>query len=291
MRFWTAQYRYPGPNRLDITVKGKDTLGRYFAPTWRMVQELKQGKRTEEEYIQQYHKHICKLFTERPNIIQTILNYDELVLVCFCPYKTFCHRLLLADYLVQLGATFMGEITDFSTWTKKPEVIDSFKGAYHWLSNFAPCTFTHQGLTYKSVEHLYQAHKVTPEAIIKIPHPTNQNSKIQVNAREYLATCGNPKKAVHKYKIKPPKTWFEGLREEVMHTGLEYKFIANNEYKQLLLSTGEALLIEGNIWHDNYWGNCTCLTNPEATFKKETCKNPGKNMLGKMIMEIRSLLK
>lgn len=37
MDIWTAQYQYPGPHRLDITVKGQDPIGRLFAPTWDMV--------------------------------------------------------------------------------------------------------------------------------------------------------------------------------------------------------------------------------------------------------------
>ena len=28
-------------------------------------------------------------------------------------------------------------------------------------------------------------------------------------------------------------------------------------FRQQLIDTGDAMLIEGNWWHDNYWGNCT----------------------------------
>jgi len=41
MQLWTAQYRYPGPHRLDITVKGRDPIGKMFAPTWDMVKQYK----------------------------------------------------------------------------------------------------------------------------------------------------------------------------------------------------------------------------------------------------------
>lgn len=39
-------------------------------------------------------------------------------------------------------------------------------------------------------------------------------------------------------------------------------------------------IVEGNYWHDNYWGNCTC----------DKCKNiEGQNKLGKILMKIRMM--
>jgi ribA/ribD-fused uncharacterized protein len=309
MKFWTAQYRYPGPNRLDITVKGKDNLGRFFAPTWEMVKNYKAQKVTdpellqaveekrmtleyavEQEYRNKYHEIILNLHYNRPEIIHALLRHEELVLVCFCAADGFCHRNLLAQYLTHYGAEYVEEITDFSPWSKKVSVIDEFRGEYHWLSNFAHCKFTHQGQIYLSVEHFYQAQKASPDEMINVQHPTNEKQKIRVNAREYIATCNNPKKTARKYGIKIPKGWNEGLSTEIMRIGLEYKFIANAYYRKLLIATGDALIIEGNTWHDNTWGNCTCLTNPATTYKKDQCRDPGENRLGKMIMEIRGLI-
>ena len=28
--------------------------------------------------------------------------------------------------------------------------------------------------------------------------------------------------------------------------------------RQSLVDTGDIIIIEGNIWHDNFWGNCIC---------------------------------
>ncbi len=57
------------------------------------------------------------------------------------------------------------------------------------------------------------------------------------------------------------------------------KFIQNPNLKKALISTGKATLVEGNYWHDNTWGNCTC----------EKCKNiPGKNYLGTILEDIRT---
>jgi predicted NAD-dependent protein-ADP-ribosyltransferase YbiA (DUF1768 family) len=59
------------------------------------------------------------------------------------------------------------------------------------------------------------------------------------------------------------------------------------EFPQLqeqLLATGDATLVEGNYWHDNYWGSCHCD-------RKEACKYHGQNQLGKLIMEVRTTIK
>ena len=66
-----------------------------------------------------------------------------------------------------------------------------------------------------------------------------------------------------------------------MLIGLRKKF-ANPELRDLLLATGDEELVEGNYWHDNEWGNCTC----------PRCKNiPGKNKLGKLLMQVREEIK
>ena len=54
MKLYTVQYRYFGPDRLDITVKGKNPTGKIFAPTWKMVMKTKSGEMTWEEYKQTY---------------------------------------------------------------------------------------------------------------------------------------------------------------------------------------------------------------------------------------------
>ena len=46
-------------------------------------------------------------------------------------------------------------------------------------------------------------------------------------------------------------------------------------------TTGDAELIEGNTWHDNYWGVCSC----------SKCNGRGKNRLGKLLMKVREELR
>jgi predicted NAD-dependent protein-ADP-ribosyltransferase YbiA (DUF1768 family) len=59
--------------------------------------------------------------------------------------------------------------------------------------------------------------------------------------------------------------------------GIREKF-KNEELKQLLNETGDEELVEGNWWHDNFFGVCTC----------EPCKGSGQNNLGKILMKIRT---
>lgn len=50
MKLYTAQYSYSQNDRLDITVKGKDPVGRVFAPTWKMVMQSKEGRLSWDDY-------------------------------------------------------------------------------------------------------------------------------------------------------------------------------------------------------------------------------------------------
>lgn len=93
---YTSQYKYNGPDRLDITVKGQDPLGKWFAPTWNMVKGLKNDSISEKEYIEQYYSILSDIPT---HILQELCKRDRITLVCFCKAGTFCHRVLLAKWL------------------------------------------------------------------------------------------------------------------------------------------------------------------------------------------------
>lgn len=109
-RVWTAQYRYQGPDRLDITVKGKDTIGSAFAPTWDMVMKFKRGEMSESEYGRRYIDLLRKSYQTRPDAWQNLLSRPEVTLVCFCKAGDFCHRVLLAQLMrAHFGFDYKGE--------------------------------------------------------------------------------------------------------------------------------------------------------------------------------------
>jgi predicted NAD-dependent protein-ADP-ribosyltransferase YbiA (DUF1768 family) len=45
----------------------------------------------------------------------------------------------------------------------------------------------------------------------------------------------------------------------------------------VVLAMTEGEIVESNNWHDNYWGDCTCLR----------CYRIGENHLGKILMRLR----
>ena len=70
------------------------------------------------------------------------------------------------------------------------------------------------------------------------------------------------------------KDW-EEAKDHAMLSVLRAKF-ANPELKEKLIATGDVELVEGNHWNDTYWGVCNGI---------------GKNMLGKLLMQVREEIK
>lgn len=110
LRIYTSQYRYGGADRLDITVKGNDPLGKVFAPTWDIVKDLKDEKITQKQYEELYVDLMRDSYLDYPDEWTKLLSMDEVTLVCFCKINNFCHRHLLAKILVKLGAEWKYEV-------------------------------------------------------------------------------------------------------------------------------------------------------------------------------------
>lgn len=144
-----------------------------------------------------------------------------------------------------------------------PNIINSFSGQYRFLSNFWLSPFIYQGIVYPTVEHFYQAQKT-----------------VYIFERQKIAcleTPGQAKRAGRKCTL---RSGWETLKEKVMEYGIHRKF-EDKDLAQLLIATKDTILIEGNTWHDNYWGQCSC----------ERCRNTvGKNMLGHILTMERKKL-
>jgi hypothetical protein len=111
MKLYTARYDYNGIGRLDITVKGTDPIGKIFAPTWAMVQGIKNGGLSWEEYKDMYHRLMFRSFGQHREVWEEVMARDDLVvLVCFCPDHTKCHRSLLASIFAWMGHDWLGEL-------------------------------------------------------------------------------------------------------------------------------------------------------------------------------------
>jgi len=106
VKIWTARVDYKGEDRLDITIK-KD-INPAFTPTWKMVSGHKNKIISWEEYTRLYLEKMRVSYMHNRVEWNKILNMEEVTFVCFCKAKQ-CHRYLLADLFVNLGATYMGE--------------------------------------------------------------------------------------------------------------------------------------------------------------------------------------
>lgn len=141
-------------------------------------------------------------------------------------------------------------------------MITSFQGDYEFLSNFYPCTITLGGLTFPSVENAYQA--------MKCVNPSDMIQFTNIGPAE-------AKKLGRKVTMRSD---FDNIKYNVMRSLLDQKF-EDKTFKKMLLDTAPESIVEGNYWHDNYWGICTC----------EKCRNEiGYNHLGELLQRKRNLL-
>lgn len=150
-------------------------------------------------------------------------------------------------------------------------MIDSFKGRWFFLSNFYPCDIYYQGITYPSVEHYYVAMKIKDGQII------NGQFYSPNDTRELISKVDTPGQVKRLGRSLNLRSDWDSVRLDVMEFGLREKF-KKEELKNMLISTGNEELIEGNYWHDNFFGVCSC----------QKCNNKGENHLGKLLMKIRS---
>jgi ribA/ribD-fused uncharacterized protein len=137
----------------------------------------------------------------------------------------------------------------------------------NWFSNFLPfdTPMDYQGMRFKNVETFYQAMKTLD---------------VEIRKKISLSTAAESKKIGRSIIIR--NDW-EDIKQKVMLFALNYKFTLDTTWGKKLVETQEDI-IEWNYWHDNYWGECTC----------SNCKYTNvipKNVLGKMLVDIRTKLK
>lgn len=142
-------------------------------------------------------------------------------------------------------------------------IIELFRGRYDFLSNFSKIGFYDENGTYwKTNEHYYQAGKTTDE-----------------KWKRLIKNCNRPIDAKITGRGCSLREDWEDVKVDRMLQGLKYKFDQNQNARWKLLKTDNTILIEGNMHHDNIWGNCKC----------RRCKDVvGQNLLGKLLMKLRS---
>ncbi|MEU6191732.1 NADAR family protein [Nocardia sp. NPDC047038] len=144
-------------------------------------------------------------------------------------------------------------------------VIDRFHGEHEYLSNFSDHPAEYTEVWFPTAEHAFAAAKTTePRWVQRI---------------EAAATPGAAKKLGRQLPLRPD---WDQIKPTVMAEILRSKFTRDPRLRDLLVSTGDQLLIEGNDWNDDYWGRCLRpgLVTPAGT-----------NMLGRTLMQVRAELR
>lgn len=131
---------------------------------------------------------------------------------------------------------------------------------YWAFSNFYPSPIFVCGKWWRTSEHLYQALKFEDD-----------------ETQEKIRNCNSPKDAANIGRTAPKirKDW-EEVKDDMMFVVLNYKFMQHKHLQELLLNTGDAEIIEDSPY-DYYWG-----IGADGT---------GKNVLGKLLMELRTIIR
>lgn len=135
-------------------------------------------------------------------------------------------------------------------------MIDRFSGRYFFLSNFYSIPVEYEGLVYENNESAFQAQKDP--------------------SRKLEFTSLNPSEAKKLGRHVTLRKDWEDVKVETMKNIVREKFNQNPDLQEKLLATGDEMLVEGNTWNDCCWG---------------VCNGVGKNLLGKILMDVRKELK
>jgi len=139
----------------------------------------------------------------------------------------------------------------------------STREKYGCFSNFSRHGFELDGYWWITSEHYFQASKFV---------------ETDPQWFEKIRTVKTPKEAAQMGRDRrhPLRQDWEKVKDEIMKKAVLAKFQNHQEIREILLATGEKILIE-NAPNDYYWG-----CGKDGT---------GQNKLGQILMEVRTILK
>ncbi|KAJ3086352.1 hypothetical protein HK102_013240, partial [Quaeritorhiza haematococci] len=155
-----------------------------------------------------------------------------------------------------------------------PAIIYFYNQNNTWgeFSNFYPAPIRLNGKVWPTSEHYFQAMKFEPyEEVV-----------------EKVRLCTSPSEAARTGRSRslPLRPDWEQVKESIMMRALIAKFTQHPNLAQVLLSTGQAILVE-HTSNDSYWAD---------GWKKKGVKpqpgevSPGRNRLGVLLMKMRDML-
>ena len=132
---------------------------------------------------------------------------------------------------------------------------------YGEFSNFAPFPILLRGVEWPTTEHYFQGQKFAGT-----PH----EEAVRLAESPMLAA------KMGRERSRPLRPDWESVKDDIMRDAVRAKFEQHPSLRELLLSTGTAEIIE-HTRNDAYWGD-----GGDGT---------GRNMLGRILMEVREQLK
>jgi ribA/ribD-fused uncharacterized protein len=159
-----------------------------------------------------------------------------------------------------------------------PPVISSFSGHWRFLSNFGelPAPMWFAGMPWLTSEHAYQMGKVTGPDDMR-----------------WIADAPTPLEAKHRGRAVTCRPDWDQIKRAHMLQVVTAKF-QHPVLRGKLLSTELAVLIEGNGWHDDYWGAVPGTKTPTGrlwrTGDPDAPYLAGRNWLGRILMTVRELM-
>ena len=147
--------------------------------------------------------------------------------------------------------------------SKTRSVINFYSttGEYGCFSNFSRHAIHLKGKRWPTSEHYFQAQKFA-----------------DTEHEEAVRRCKTAREAANRGRSRklPLRRDWESVKEQVMLEALRAKFTQHEDLREILLGTGEALLVE-HTTNDSYWG--------------DGGDGSGKNRLGQLLMQVREELR
>ena len=139
------------------------------------------------------------------------------------------------------------------------KAVMTFRGKYDFLSNMYAASFEWDGRTYKNSEAAFQSAK-----------------SLDPSVRDTFSDMAGVVAKREGRKVRLRGDW-ESAKDGIMEEVVRAKFAQNPELLRRLIDTGDMELVEGNRWHDTYWG-------------VDLVSGDGENHLGIILMKIRAEL-
>lgn len=145
--------------------------------------------------------------------------------------------------------------------TQKTINFYSTRDAYGCFSNFSAHPIFLKGKSWRTTEHYFQAQKFAD---------TKHEEELRLVASPMVVA------RMGRSRQRPLRKDWETVKDDIMREALRAKFTQHKDLKEILLETGDALIVE-HTKNDRYWG--------------DGGDGSGKNMLGKLLMELREQLR